>query len=146
MITKFGHTELARAIRALTAPNVHLDEPGGVKRDESAREILNRAPREEFGHDAGHLTLVGGLVTRAGPFPESGISRTDLETRARLDLRPVFVGIEYELLHSAIEGDGATVRKALAERPSTVGRARSDRAGSWIISLGDEDDDEFGHF
>ena len=146
MITKIGHTELASAIRALTAPNLHRDNPGGVPRDESARESLARAPREEFGHDAEFLTLVGGLVTRAGPLPESGASRTDLEALARLDLGPVFVGIEHELLHAAIEGDSATIRKVFADRPSTVGRARSDRAGCWIIPLGDDDDDEFRPF
>ena len=146
MITKIGHTELAKAIRVLTAPHVHRDDQGGVQRIESAREILIRAPREEFGQDAEHLTLVGGLVTRAGPFPESGVLRADLEALARLDLRPVFVGIEHELLHAVIKGQSAAIRKALADRPSTVGRARSDRAGSWIIPLGDEDDDEFRHF
>ena len=73
MITKIGHTDLARAIRDLTVPNVYRDDAGGVQRDESAREILSRTPREEFGHDAEHLTLVGGLVTRAGPFHESGV-------------------------------------------------------------------------
>ena len=146
MITKIGHTELAKAIRVLTVPHVNRDDPGGVQRIESAREILIRVPREEFGQDAEHLTLVGGLVTRAGPFPESGVSRADLEALARLDLRPVFVGIEHELLHAAIKGESAAIRKALADRPSTVGRARSDRAGSWIVPLGDEDDDDTRDF
>ena len=141
MITNIGHTELARAIRDLTAPPAHRDELGSEQRDESARELLNAAPREEFGHDTERLTLVGGLATRSGPFAESSVSRTDLQTLARLDLRPVFVGIEHELLHAAIGGDSASIRKALADRPSTVGRARSDRAGSWIVPLGDEDDD-----
>ena len=141
MITKIGHAELARTIRDLTAPTVHRDVADGEKRDESAFEILNEAPREDFGDDAEHLTLVGGTVTRAGPFFESGVSRPDLEALARLDLRPVFVGIEHELLHAAIKGDIAIIRDALADRPSTLGRARSDRAGSWIVPLGVEDHD-----
>ena len=145
MITKIGHTELARVIQGLTAPYARHDDLGREQRDESARELLNAAPREEFGHDAEHLSLVGGLVTRAGPAAESSVSRADLETLARLDLRPVFVGVEHELLHAAIKGEIAAIRKALADRPSTVGRARSDRAGSWIVPLGDEDGDEFRH-
>ena len=146
MITKIGHTELARVIRGLTAPYAHYDDLDGESRDESARELLDAAPREEFGHDAERLTLVGGLVTRAGPFAESRVPRADMETLARLDLRPVFVGIEYELLHAAIKGESAAIRKALADRPLTLGRARSDRAGSWIVPLGDEDDDDTRDF
>ena len=146
MITKVGHLELATAIRGLTAPNVHPDDPGGVQRDELPREILDRTPRAEFGHDAEHLTLVGGTVTRAGPLPESSVSPADLEVLARLDLRPVFVGIEHKLLDTAIAGVAITIREALADRPSAMGGARNDRAGSWIVPLGDEDDGEFPHF
>ena len=146
MITKIGHLELATAIRDLTAPNVHRDDPGGARRDESAREILDRAPRAEFGHDAQHLSLVGGTVTRVGPLPESSVSPADLEVLARLDLRPVFVGIEHKLLDAAIMGVGSIIREALADRPSAMGGARSDQAGCWIVPLGDEDDDEFPHF
>ena len=145
MITKIGHTDLANAIRDLTAPIVHRDDLDGDQRDESAREILDGTPREEFGHDAERLTLVGGLVSRAGPFPQSIVSQADLRALARLNLCPVFVGIEHELLHAAIKGENTAIRKSLADRPSPLGRARSDRAGSWIVPLGDEDDDEFRH-
>ena len=141
MITRIGHTELARAIRDLTVLHPHRDDLGGEQRDESARELLNATPREEFGDDTKRLTLIGGLVTRSGPLAESTVSQADVETLARLDLRPVFVGIEHELLRAAIKGDSATIRDALADRPSSLGRARGDRAGSWIIPLGDEDDD-----
>ena len=146
MITKIGHLELAAAIRGLTAPNVRRDDTGGVQRDESAREILDRTPRTEFDHDAEHLTLVGGTVTRAGPLPESSVSPADMEVLARLDLCPVFVGIEHKLLDAAIMGVGITIREALADSPSAMGGARSDRAGCWIVPLGDEDDGEFPHF
>ena len=145
MITKIGHTELARAIRDLTAPSVHRGDVGADQGDKSAREILDEAPRVAFAHDDERLTLVGGLVTRAGPIPELGVSRTELEVLARLDLRPVFAGIERELLHAAIKGDSSIIREALADRPSTGGRARSDGAGSWIIPFG-VDDHEFQHF
>ena len=141
MITKIGHTELARAIRDLTAPHAHLDDLSGEQEDESARELLDAAPREEFGHDTKRLTLVGGLVVRSGPFTESSVSQADVETLARLDLRPVFVGVEHEILRVAIKGDSAAIRDALADRPLSLGRARGDRAGSWIVPLGDEDDD-----
>ena len=146
MITKIGHLELATAIRALTAPYVHRDDREDVRQDKSAREILGRTPRVELGHDAEHLTLVGGTVTRAGPLPESGVSPADLEMLARLDLRPIFVGVEHKLLEAAIAVVGTTIREALADRPSAMGRARNDRAGSWIVPLGDEDDGEFLHF
>ena len=143
MITKTGHLALAAAIRRLTDPKVRRDDPGGVQRDKSAREILDRTPYVEFGHDAEQLTLVGGVVTRAGPLPEHSVSPADLEVLARLALRPVFVGIEHKLLDAAIAGVAVTIRKALADRLSEMGRARSDRAGCWIVPLGDEDDGKF---
>lgn len=146
MITKIGHAELATAIRDLTAPSVHRADLTGDQRDVSAPEILDEASQADFAHDDERLNLVGGLVTRAGPIPEPSVSRAELEVLARLDLRPVFVGIEHELLHAAIKGDSAIIREALADRPSTVGRARSDGAGSWIVPLRDDDDDEFLHF
>ena len=146
MITKIGHADLAAAIQSLTSPKAHREDLEGVQPDESARSILDRTPRKEFPQDAEHLTLVGGAVTRAGPFPESGASRADLEVLARLDLRPVFVGIDHRLLDAAITGDGTALRKALGDYPLTMGRARSDRAGCWIVPLGDEDDGKFRHF
>ena len=112
----------------------------------SAREVLNKTPRADFGHDDEPLNLVAGLVTRAGPIPDSGVLRADLEVLVRVDLRPGFVGIEHELLHAAANGDSAIIREALADRPSTVGRALSDRAGSWTVPFGDDDDDRFRHF
>lgn len=146
MIKKIVHTELARAIRDLTAPHTHRDDLGGEQGDESARELLDAAPRQEFGHDAKRLTLVGGFVVRSGPFAKSRVSRADVETLARLYLRPVFVGVEHEILRAAINGDSATIRDALADRPSSLGRARGDRAGSWIVPLGDGDDDGTWNF
>ena len=79
MITRIGHTELARAIRDLTVPHPHRDDLGSEQRDESARELLSATPREEFGDDTKRLTLVGGLVTRSGPFAESTVSQAGRE-------------------------------------------------------------------
>lgn len=57
---------------------------------------------------------------------------------ARLDLRPVFVGIERDLIRAAVEGDPSAIREALARRPVSKGAVRGDRAGGWIIPFGDE--------
>ena len=82
--------------------------------------------------------LIGGIVTRAGPMANAAISRLDTDMLARLDLRPVFVGIERDLVRTAVEGDPSSLRDALDRKPLYSDMARGDRARGWIIPLGEE--------
>jgi hypothetical protein len=82
--------------------------------------------------------LVGGIVTRAGPINDAIASTVDQEALARLNLRPVFVGIDRDLIRAAIDGEAETIRGRLAEMVSSDEFARPDRAGGWIIPLGTE--------
>jgi len=82
--------------------------------------------------------LIGGIATRAGPVTDTDITPGDQETLARLNLRPVFVGVERELIRAAIDGESQTVRKRLSQSVRPDDFARPDRAGGWIVPLGEE--------
>ena len=82
--------------------------------------------------------LIGGIVTRAGPLTDTDVAPEDEEALSRLNLRPVFVGIEYELNRAAIDAEPQAIRSRLADKTSPDEFARPDRAGGWIIPLGQE--------
>jgi hypothetical protein len=82
--------------------------------------------------------LIGGIVTRAGPVADTDVAPADQEALARLNLRPVFVGIERDLIRAAIDAELQTVRTRLTRTVGPDEFARPDRAGGWIIPLGEE--------
>ena len=82
--------------------------------------------------------LVGVIVTCAGPVTDADVAPADQETLARLNLRPVFVGIERDLIRAAIEAEPQVVRNRLADVVRLDEFARPDRAGGWIVPLGEE--------
>ena len=82
--------------------------------------------------------LVGGIVTRSGPLTDADVTPTDQEALARLNLRPVFVGVERDLIRAAIDAEPQAVRGRLADEVRPDEFARPDRAGGWIIPLGEE--------
>lgn len=135
MIEPLGHTELAQALRTLTRQT--FPRP---LRDAAARAhaALNNAPvgQVEKAHDIGGL--VGGIVTRAGPITDAIASTVDQEALARLNLRPVFVGVDRDLIRAVIDGEAEAIRGRLAEKVGPDEFARPDRAGGWIIPLGRE--------
>jgi len=133
LIDPLGHAELAEALRQLARER----SKQGLQRDVGrARNILNAAPVREAGGISAIEGLVGGIVTRAGPLTDA--SPADQNVLARLNLRPVFVGIERALIHIAIDGDAATVRNRLAAAATTHDEfARADGAGGWVIPLGE---------
>ena len=87
--------------------------------------------------------LLGGIVTRGGPLRIKNSSRAEHEVLARLDLRPVFVGVERRLIQAVIDGDPTAILETLKHREERPDGARSDRAGGWIIPLRGETDDRF---
>lgn len=133
MIEPLGHAELAQALRSMTRQTSQRPLRDATAR---ARAALDNAPigPVEKTHDIGGL--VGGIVTRAGPIADAIASTVDQEALARLNLRPVFVGIDRDLIRAAIDGEAQTIRGRLAENVSPDEFARLDRAGGWIIPLG----------
>ncbi|MGJ5051644.1 hypothetical protein ACQR09_31575 [Bradyrhizobium oligotrophicum] len=132
LIAPLGHQELASSLRQLARDRFQRT----VDRDiADARAVFHATPIREVDGGSAIDGLVGGIVTRAGPVTDSNVVAADQEVLARLNLRPVFVGIERELVGAAIEGEAATVRERLTGVSRGDEVARFDRAGGWIIPL-----------
>jgi hypothetical protein len=135
LIKPLGHAELAGALQRLT----HQPFARRLQDDLNlARTLLDAAPVGELEKARSPRGLIGGIVTRAGPVNGADVAPVDQETLARLHLRPVFVGIERDLIRAAIDAEPQTVRNRIAETVSPDEFARPDRAGGWIIPLGEE--------
>jgi hypothetical protein len=136
LIKPLGHAELAGALRGLTQQTSPRTLQTEVER---ARSLLDTTPvRDVEKASAAMDGLVGGLVTRAGPLTDTGVEPSDQEALSRLNLRPVFVGIERDLIRAAIDAEPQAIRSRLADKESPDEFARPDRAGGWIIPLGQE--------
>lgn len=135
LIKPLGHNELAATLHRLTQqafPRRLQDDLG------RARAMLDAAPVREVEKAAAMGGLIGGIVTRAGPITGADVAPGEQEALARLNLRPVFVGIERDLIRAAIDADPQAVRVRLSQTVRPDEFARSDRAGGWIVPLGEE--------
>src|SRR5690606_17752359 len=91
LIAPLGHQELASSLRQLAQQRIQR----ALDRElTDAQAILESTPMREVGGGSSIDGLVGGFVTRAGPLTDSPVAATDQNVLARLNLRPVFVGIE----------------------------------------------------
>ena len=143
MVTPLGHEALADSIRQLTTQVDARTERQAVQRAHRLLETdLLETSREKTDDDRMD-GLLGGIVTRTGPLRIKNISRAEHEVLARLDLRPVFVGVERKLIQAVIDGDPTSILEALEHREGRPDGARSDRAGGWTIPLRAETDDRF---
>lgn len=135
LVKSLGHAELAVALHRLT----HQPFARRLQDDlQRARTLLEAAPVREVEKAAAMGGLIGGIVTRAGPVSESDVAPAEQEALARLNLRPVFVGVERDLIRAAIDAEPQAVRARLTQMVSPDEFARPDRAGGWIIPLGEE--------
>lgn len=135
LIKPLGHSELAAALQSLTRQPFARRLQNDLGR---ARAILDAAPIREVEKVDAIGGLIGGIVTRAGPITDADVSPGDQEALARLNLRPVFVGIERDLIRAAIDADLQVVRVRLSQTVRLDDFARPDRAGGWIVPLGEE--------
>ena len=135
LLTPLGHAALADSLRYLASADSDSDE--WRKREiERVDSLLNDAEDTPVGGFQETNGLIGGIVTRGGPVPGTDIARADREVLAGLDLRPVFVGIERQLVHAAAVGDPPTIRKALIESQAVELRSRRGTGASgWICPL-----------
>ena len=136
ILAPLGHGELAGALRALATAGSASDQDyehdirrvGGLIDETEKVSWEDRSDTED---------LIGGIVTRAGPLLYAGVSPTDREVLARLDLRPIVVGMERDVVHAAAVGDPSTIRRTLSELPAVERlNRRGSRASGWIIPLG----------
>ena len=135
LIRPLGHVELADALTRLTHQPFVRRLQDNLK---AALALLDASPVGEVEKIGAMGGLVGGVVTRAGPVTNVNISTVDQEVLARLNLRPVFVGIERDLIRAAIDAETESVRIRLSEAKQPDEFARGDRAGGWIVPLGEE--------
>lgn len=135
LIKPLGHAELAGALQRLTHQPFARRLQDDINR---ARTLLDAAPVGELEKASSTGGLIGGIVTRAGPVVDADVAPADQEALARLHLRPVFVGIERDLIRAAIDAEPQAVRGRIADTVSPDEFARPDRAGGWIIPLGEE--------
>lgn len=135
LIEPLGHANLADALRRLTQQPFPRRLQGDIAR---ARALVDTAPVRDMEKASAMGGLVGGIVTRAGPITEARVNAADQETLSRLNLRPVFVGIERDLIRAAIDAEAQAVRSRLADTARPDEFARPDRAGGYIIPLGEE--------
>ncbi|KTT98223.1 hypothetical protein [Sphingomonas sanguinis] len=135
LIRPLGHVRLADALYRLTeqpfARRLQSDQ-------DLARAALDSAPVGELDKAAAFDGLVGGIVTRAGPLADAGVTPDEQEALARLNLRPVFVGVERDLIRAAIDAEPQVIRARLVQPVRPDDFARPDRAGGWIVPLGEE--------
>lgn len=127
-----GQEELSNSLQELIRAR-SLRARREAQRDAAA--ILDAAkvePPLRSQSDAHVEQLVGGWLTRAGHIREARLSPNDVEVLRRLDLRPVFVGLEPQFLRSAIEGDLERVRSRVRER-ITSGPVRTNGSGIWML-------------
>ena len=136
MISRLGYSDLARSLRDLTGADGRLAE---IQANDRARRLLEESSdelsmsRDEY---RPFRESVGGVVTRAGPMTADAALRLDLSQPDALDLRPVFVGIDKDLVSAVIEGDLENIKRALVlDKLAGPEHYRSDGVGSWIIPL-----------
>lgn len=135
LIKSLGHAELASALRGLTHQPFARRLQGDLQR---ARMLLDATSVREVEKATAIGGLIGGIVTRAGPVTDADVAPADQEALARVNLRPVFVGIERELIRAAIDAEPQTVRTRLTQIVGPDEFARPDHAGGWIVPLGEE--------
>ena len=133
LIRPLGHVYLANALYRLT------NQPfaGRLQSDlQAARALLDAAPIREVEKASATGGLIGGIVTRAGLVTDTDVAPADQEALVRLNLRPVFVGIERDLVRVAIDADPEGMRTRLTQTVRPDEFARPDGAGGWIVPLG----------
>ena len=141
LVQGLGYSELSTALHGI------VNAAAGsfsVRAAANARSALDSAPLSGL-PDAAEVEFAGALlgrwVTRAGPLREATLSAADQVTLRRMDLRPVFVGLERRVVTAAIEGDAAKIKEVGSRARRSDGAVRTDGAGGWMVRPihGDQD-------
>jgi hypothetical protein len=138
LLKALGHLELAGALAELTSGIGAIEEGTvagaelAIRRARGYRILSDHLAAESTGE------LLGNWVTRAGPIARvEPLSPSDQESLRGMELRPVFVGLERQLVMSLVAGDIAAVRHEISRPRHATARARPDRVGCWIVQVGD---------
>jgi hypothetical protein len=132
-LRRLGHPELADALRALAeADNSLAEQQAAVL----AREALHKSRGINSNLRTETISvrdLVGGIVTRVGHINAPELSRADQDTLDRLGFRPMFAGVERNLLEALIQGNSKNMSRILNASARKDGMARG---GTWVVPLG----------
>ena len=129
-----GYKELSAAIRMLTTAGERMTQSVVS----SAKHAMEGAPVHEpsITEPLGPQdVLFGRWITRAGPLPETTLSTADQDALRRLQFRPIFVGMERQVVSALITGDVQRIRDSAPRTRTAGGAARSDGAGGWTIRV-----------
>ena len=132
LLKGIGYVSLARAVEELIdarTRNAVSDTLQTALRVLRATDTQVAMGAQPFGSTD---RLVGRWVTRAGLASDGRLSESDRAVLQRLDLRPVFVGLEQHYVEAVINGELDLIRARARERIST-GIARTDGAGVWML-------------
>jgi hypothetical protein len=131
LLKTLGHHTLADSLLSL------LSLRDDARRDSARRAAIaasNAVPVHAIGGTAISVrSLIGAWVTRAGPIGERNVSTVDQETLQRLDLRPVFIGVEQTLINAVISDDVESVRHLLTRERIASGAVRMDGGVTWMV-------------
>lgn len=131
LIRPLGYEPLADAL--VTASSLALQSSR-----QAARRTLDQADvrgLDTLGIPGLQGDLLGGFVTKAGPLRDKDLSLVDQDVLRRLDLKPLFIGVERELVEALIGDDPAPVRKWLKEKRTPQAGLRTDGSGTNIVDL-----------
>lgn len=135
ILAPLGHVELAKILRQLTNKEGDADlldaTERGLKLVDGSTSRL-RLPHSE--KDVGD-SIVGGIVTRAGPLANTEASDDEMKTLSRLDLRPIQIGVRPELVRAAIRGDPSEIRAVRMEGEASDRTNSENQLGGQVFRL-----------
>ncbi|MGH7023444.1 MAG: hypothetical protein ACREEB_07620 [Caulobacteraceae bacterium] len=139
LLSRLGHIELADA---MLSQRRHSPRDPRQSRLQDSLSAFERAPSRRLRGDSRSdiaNEMIGNVVVRSGPLREgSDLSPADQEALARLDLKPVFVGVDRSVIRPLIQGDLAAFESALAlSRVGAPDEVDNDGAGTFIQRLGE---------
>jgi hypothetical protein len=133
LLKTLGYVELADALAHLVSAT---DAVAAAAERAINRARVYRVSGDHSGASIGEL--LGNWVTRAGPIGRvESLSPIDQESLRRLEFRPVFVGLERQLVASLLEGNIVAIRHEASRPREATGAVRTDGAGGWIVRVGD---------
>ena len=112
LVRPFGYVGLASALHRMIYQPL---APGLQSELQTARALRETVQTTEAKSASATGGLVGGIVTRVGLVADSDVAPANQEAFARLNLRPVFVGVGRDLIRADTDADSHAVPTRLTQ-------------------------------